>query len=301
MRFLVFSLLLLPAAAQQSQIDTYTYDANGRRVLDSQLARGEQRLRNLNGRVAPVEKVEEKVLSEDSTGRVVEKTIRSFDANGNPLPAQRIRTTERKQSDGSRTTDTEIFAGNINGGFSLTERSQAVERKSGDRTSIETQVSRPTINGSFETVEKRSATIVKTGDKTNEEALTYRRDPNGSFYAAVREVKETEKIDTRTVENSTTYIQGERRQLELAGQTVSEITRRADGSETRQVSIFGTSSPGRPATGQPTLREQQIIEKSKTAGGAVETFSIRRPAVDNPNALGPARKISEKVCTGPCQ
>mgnify|MGYP003345970286 CR=1 FL=1 len=68
---IVFSLLLLPAAAQQSQIDTYTYDANGRRVLDSQLARGEQRLRNLNGRVAPVEKVEEKILSEDSTGRVV--------------------------------------------------------------------------------------------------------------------------------------------------------------------------------------------------------------------------------------
>lgn len=301
MRFLVFTLLLIPAAAQQSQVDTYTYDANGRRVLDSQLARGEQRLRNLNGRVAPIEKVEEKVLSDDSAGRVVEKTIRSFDANGNPLPAQRIRTTERKQPDGTKTTDTEIFAGNINGGLSLTERSQAVERKSGDRTTIETQVARPTINGSFETVEKRSATIVKTGDKTNEEAFTYRRDANGGFYAAVRELKETEKKDNRTVENATTYIQGERRQLELAGQTVSEITRRADGSETRQVSIFGTSSPGRPATGQPTLREQQIVEKSKTASGAVETFSIRRPAVDNPNALGPARKISEKICTGICQ
>jgi hypothetical protein len=49
------------------------------------------------------------------------------------------------------------------------------------------------------------------------------------------------------------------------------------------------------------LREQQIIEKNKTANGLVERLSIRRPAVDNPKALGPVQRISEKVCTGPCQ
>ena len=37
------------------------------------------------------------------------------------------------------------------------------------------------------------------------------------------------------------------------------------------------------------------------SGIAVETFSIRRPAVDDPNVLGPLQKISEKLCTGPCQ
>jgi hypothetical protein len=49
------------------------------------------------------------------------------------------------------------------------------------------------------------------------------------------------------------------------------------------------------------LREQQLIEKSQTATGTAETLSIRRPAVDNPNALGPAQKINERVCTGTCQ
>jgi hypothetical protein len=87
----------------------------------------------------------------------------------------------------------------------------------------------------------------------------------------------------------------------LAGQTTAQTTRRPDGSESRQVNVFGTGLPGRPDTGQAVLREQQIIEKNKTATGVVETFSVRRPAVDNPNALGPAQKIAEKVCTGPCQ
>jgi hypothetical protein len=157
------------------------------------------------------------------------------------------------------------------------------------------------LNGGLDTVEKRSTTIVKTGEKTSEDTLTYRKDASGSFFTAARAVKESETKAGRTVENTATYISGERRQLELSGQTVAETVKRADGSESKQISVFGMNAPGRPATGQPALREQQLIEKNKTAGGIVETLSVRRPAVDNPNALGPAQKISEKVCTGPCQ
>jgi hypothetical protein len=306
MRDFVFLLLVVPAFGQAvSQTETYTFDASGRRVLDSrQMTRNgtsEQRVENLNGRSAPIEKVEERVLRQDSTGRVVERMIRPFDANGNPLPPQKIRITEKKGTDGTKAIDTEVFQGNINGGFSLAERRQALERTAGDRTTVETQIARPTINGSLDTVEKKSATIVKTGDKTQEDVLTYRRDTSGSFYAAAREVKESDKKDGRVVETSATYVSGERRQLELAGQTVAETVKQADGSETKQVSIFGMNAPGRPATGKAVLREQQIIEKNKTAGGVVERLSIRRPAVDNPSALGPAQRISEKVCTGPCQ
>ncbi|HUR20177.1 MAG TPA: hypothetical protein VMZ90_05165, partial [Vicinamibacterales bacterium] len=111
----------------------------------------------------------------------------------------------------------------------------------------------------------------------------------------------TEKKHGVVVENTATYMSGERRQLELVGQTVTESKKKADGSETKLVSVFGMAAPGRPATGQPVLREQQIIEKTPAAGGAVEILSIRRPALDNPNVLGPVQKISEKVCTGPCQ
>ena len=308
MRYLALFVVLIPASAQQpprSQTDVYTYDANGARVLASQQVAGpggtEQRVRNMNGRVAPMEQVEEKVISDDANGRVVEKLVRPFDANGAPQPPQRIRITERKQPDGAKSIDTQVFHGNINGGFSLTERSQALERTTDGRVTIETQVARPTLNGGLDTVEKRSSTIVTAGEKVNADTLTYRRDNNGTFYAAAREVKETDNKNGVTVENTANYISGERRQLELVGQTVAETTKRADGSETRQVNVFGTGAPGRPATGQAVLREQQIIEKTKTATGVVETFSVRRPAVDNPNALGPAQKIAEKVCTGPCR
>jgi hypothetical protein len=263
--------------------------------------RSEQLVLNMNGRVAPLEKVEEKVLSDNGRERVVEKTIRPFDPNGTPQPPQRVRITERKEADGAKSTETQVFQGNINGGFSLWERSQSTERTSNGRTTIETQVARPTLNGGLDTVEKRSSTILKTGEKSNEDTLTYRRDASGTFYPAVRAVKETEKKDGRIVENTATYVSGDRRQLELAGQTVVETTLRADGSETKQVNVFGTGAPGRPATGQAVLREQQIIEKTKTAGGVVETLSIRRPAVDDSKVLGPLQKISEKVCTGPCQ
>ncbi len=310
MRYLVyFSLLVTPMlgqpAAAPSRTDVYTYDANGRRELASQQVTaggaGEQLVRNMNGRLAPLEKVEEKVLSEDSTGRVVEKIVRPYDANGNPQPVQRIRITERKEAGGVKNIETQVYQGNINGGFSLAERRQAVERASDGRVTTETQIARPTLNGGLETLEKRTSTVVTAGAKTSEDTLTYRRDTNGSFYPAAREVKETEKKDGRTVENTATYISSERRELVLTGQTVAETAQRADGSETRQVSVFGMNAPGRPATGQPVLREQQIIEKSKTAGGMVETLSVRRPNVDNPNSLGPVQKIAERVCTGPCQ
>ncbi|MBI2686385.1 MAG: hypothetical protein HYX27_08720 [Acidobacteria bacterium] len=308
MRNLVLLLAALPAAAQQparSQTETYTYDANGQRTFAGRQVAGEggsEHLgRNINGRVAPLEKVEEKVLTDNGQERVIEKTIRPYDANGAALPAQRIRTTERKQSDGSKNVETQVFLGNINGGFSLYEKTESTERTANGRVTVETQVARPTLNGNLDTVEKRSSTIVKTADKTSEDTLTYRRDTSGNFYAAARAVKETEKKAGRMVENTATYISGDRRQLELSGQVLSETTTRADGSESKQVNVYGMNAPGRPATGQPVLREQQIIEKNKTTNGAVETFSIRRPAVDNPNALGPAQKISEKVCTGPCQ
>lgn len=308
MRYLGLLLVLSGAVVAQappSQTNVYTYDGAGNRTLASQQVAGaglaEQRTRNLNGRLAPLEKVEEKVLRDDGVSRVVEKIIRPFDANGAPQPPQRIVQTETRQPDGAKSVETQVFQGNINGGYSLTERSQGLERSAGGRVTIETQVARPTLNGALETLEKRTSTITTSGESTNEETLTYRRDTNGSFYPAVRLVKEAARKDDRTVENAATYISGDRRQLELAGQTVTETTRRPDGSETRQVNVFGTAAPGRPATGKPTLREQQIIERSKTASGAVEILSVRRPAVDNPNALGPAQKISEKVCTGPCQ
>ncbi|HEU0121087.1 MAG TPA: hypothetical protein VFQ91_11230 [Bryobacteraceae bacterium] len=308
MRRLALLLSIIPAAGQPSppsRTSVYTYDANGQRTLAGQQISGaggsEQLVRNMNGRIAPLEQVEEKVISENGVERIVEKTVRPFDAAGGAQPGQKIRITESKRPDGSKIVDTQIYQGNINGGFSLTERSRATERKEGARLVVDTLIDRATINGALETVEKRAATTTIAGAKTTEDTLVYRKDTSGTFYAAARSVKEVEKRDGHVTENTANYAAGAQRQMELVGQTVTETRQEANGSETRKTSVYGMNAPGRPAAGQPVLREQQITERNKTATGTVETFSIRRPAVDNPNSLGPAQKISEKICTGPCQ
>jgi len=296
MRTCAILILATLQASAQSETNTYTFDANGHRALESTQSSGVQSIRSINGRIAPLEKVEEKVLSDDANGKVIERIIRPYDPTGNPGPAQKIRITERKNADGSLATETQIFNANINGSFALTEKSEALTKTSGNQTTTEVQIARPTLNGGLSTVERKNTTITKNGENENADTLVYRRDNNGSFYNAVREVRQTEKRDGRTIENTATYLSGQ-----LTAQTIAETTKRADGSETKQVNIYGLTATGRPNGSQPVLREQQVIETAKTATGTSETLSIRRPAVDNPNSLGPAQKISERVCTGKCQ
>jgi hypothetical protein len=307
MRYCVLALLSTLLTAQQpqsSQTTVYTFGVNGQRQVDSMASRnggGEQRVPSANGGTAPIEKVQQSVLRDDASGKVIERVVRPFDANGNPLPAMKTVVTEQTLADGSKRVETLLYRSDLNGRFSLSERTGAVTRVEGGNTVTEVQVGRPTLHGSVETIERATRTTTKTGDRTVEDTLTYRRDASGTFYAAAREVKETDKKNGRVHENTATYSADGSRKLELNGQTVSEIVPLQDGGESRQVNIYGLNAPGRPASSQPVLREQQLIEKTKTATGTVETLSIRRPAVDNPNALGPVAKISEKVCTGSCQ
>jgi hypothetical protein len=293
--------LTISAFAQPSETSSYTYDSNGRRVLESVSRNGGQAIPSINGRIAPLEKVEEKVISDDSTGKVIERTIRPFDPTGNPGPPQKLRIAERKAADGSVTVETQVYHANVSGSFALVERSNATTRKTGDQTVTDVQIARPTLNGSLDTVERRNSTVTKSGENESADTTTYRRDSNGSFYAAVREVKQTEKAGGKVVENTSTYLATGGRQMQLDGQTVAEITKKADGSEVRQVSIYGVNLPGRPVGTTPVLREVQTIEKAKTTSGTVESTLVRRPSIDNPKSLGPATKINERVCTGACQ
>jgi hypothetical protein len=290
---------------QSSTTRTYTFDANGTRQLASEgtTANGSsaQAVQNLNGGLSPIEKVEERVLREDAAGRVIERIIRPYDANGQAGSPQKVQIEERKRPDGSKSIETQVYYGNISGGFSLAEKTTSVARTAGNVETIETQVARPTVNGSVELVERKQARI-EVGDKTKQELLTVeRRDANGNFLPALREVKQTQQQNGKTIETVTEYIAGSSGQLQLNGQSVAETQRRTDGTEIRQVTIFGMSSPGRPNSDRPQLREQQIIEKRTANGQTIESLSIRRPAVDNPANLGPAQRISEKVCTGACK
>jgi hypothetical protein len=69
------------------------------------------------------------------------------------------------------------------------------------------------------------------------------------------------------------------------------------------VNIFGQNAPGivDASNGKMKLYEQQIIEQRPGSGNSVvETLSVRRPTVSDPNALGPTKQISETICKGKC-
>ncbi len=308
MRVLLFALcgVVVLQGQEGSTTRTFTFDTNGNRqlILESSVAKGSksESVGNLNGGLSPVEKTEERVIKDDATGRVVERITRRYDGNGQPGPPEKLQIEERKNADGSKTIETQLFKGNLSGGFTMTEKTTAVARKLGNVETIDTQVARPNLNGGIELIERKQARI-ETGDKTKQEALTVeRRDTNGTFRTTLKEVKQTREASGTTIENSAQYIANPATgQLQLNAQSVAELRKRPDGSETKQLSVYGMNAPGRPNSDQPQLREQQLIEKRTANGQTVESTSIRRPNVEDPNVLGPAQKVSETVCTGACK
>ena len=127
----------------------------------------------------------------DSGGiKVVERTIKRYDANGNPGPAERVTIEQKKQPDGSVQTSTTTSRGNINGGFQLAERATALTRTNGNRTETSTSVERPTLNGSFDVIEKSEQAIVVSGPKTTENVTVLTRDANGRLAETTRKTRE---------------------------------------------------------------------------------------------------------------
>ena len=115
-RFIVSTIAsaVLLSAQQSSVTNTTAVDINGRRVAEGPAVvhsksdgRSEttELLQSVNGRMVPVQRVQERVLREDSSGRVVERVIRQFDQTGNPTaPAKEI-IEEQKRPDGSSTSE----------------------------------------------------------------------------------------------------------------------------------------------------------------------------------------------------
>ena len=61
--------------------------SNGPQVISTKTATGSEiteMRQSVNGRMVPLERVEEKVLRDDASGRLVERIIHRYDAQGNP-------------------------------------------------------------------------------------------------------------------------------------------------------------------------------------------------------------------------
>src|SRR5438046_5783959 len=103
---LAFGATLLAQQAER-QTSSWTIDSSGRRVEGSRYTAaespgGSQRVetqQSINGRMAPIQSSEDRVLRQDSQSKVVERVIRKYDATGNLGRPIKVRIEETKNPD----------------------------------------------------------------------------------------------------------------------------------------------------------------------------------------------------------
>jgi hypothetical protein len=305
---LVFSAVL---ARPQSATTTYTKDINGNRAdgptfiaagtaSDSERT---ERFQSINGRQVPLEQTVDRVVREDANGKVTERILRKFNANGQLASTERMLIEENKLPGGGSTVRQTTYRSDVNGGSQEAQRQTIETRVNGSTSTVSTVTDRPSLNGSFETVEKRSA--ITEGPAANQHTTesVYRRDGAGGFQEMLRYVKTSSKANDTTTETTANYEPGVTGQLQLASQSESTSTKRPDGTEVTQTNLFANTVVGRLQDTNSPMRvlEQQIVERrANPDGSVVETLSVRRPTASDPNRLGELQKLSETVCKGQC-
>ncbi len=300
--------LAVPLLAAAQTVDTYTYNGNGERVPGAQIVIGAdsrtERVQSINGRTVPIERVEEHVLRSDANGKVTERIIHRYNPEGQPVDGERIVIEEQIRPDGSTVVRANTYQSDLNGNARLVERSTAETRKTATGHTSDITVDKPSVNGSLEMAERRVVAELTSGTATTEDTTVYRRDENGQFFAASKQAVERTMNGNETQESITRYeAMNPASRLTLSGVTLKKATKRTDGGESVVVDVYGTSTPGlaNSDTGKPRLREQQVIEREPRGNQVVETLSVRRPSVADPDRLGPAHRVSETVCTGKCK
>jgi hypothetical protein len=276
------------------------------RTVDEKTGTGSTRMqltRNANGREIPIQSVEERVVSDAGGVRVVERTIRRYDANGMPGPPERERIETAKERDGSVRTTTTLLRGDINGTMQVAERSTALTRETQGGSSTTVTVERPTLNASFNVIERREETsrTVAPG-KSTETVVTQRPDPNGRMVDIGRRTAERTSTPAGTIENVAEYETAATGQMQLMRQVVTRAVTAPDGVSRREVDTFEPSTAGRAAAAgaAPQLTKRQIIETRPTPTGTVETISAAFPLESDPGRVGALRQVEQNVCTGDC-
>ncbi len=258
---------------------------------------------SVNGNLVPAQTVQERVLSDDGRKRVVEREIKLYDANGNALPAERVRIEEDKQPSGAVTTRMSVFRADINGNLSLAERSVKETRSAGSSTQTTETVERPSINGSVEAAEKRATTVQIGNDQETRSTVVYKKDQNGQFYEAVKKVGESRKTSAGIVDNESTF-ENYGGKYRLVDQTVRRTVKNANGNEQVEENLYRETVPGLAPQGEtqaPQLVQQRLITRQASAGGLSETVDVRRTSPSQPDRLGSPVRESQSVCTGKCK
>lgn len=306
MKYCSIFLLAGALAAAQSATTTYTTDINGNRVDASTTLANAERTevsRSINGRLVPLEQTEERVLSEDASGKVTETVTRKYAPTGQLMSTERVVTDAQKLAGGGSKVKATTYRSDVNGQMQEAQRTTKESHIQGATTYAETVVERPTLNDAFQAIEKRSEVTDTADGASHGQETVYRRSGNGDFYEALRHVTEERKTGDQTTVHTAYYEPDATGALQLARQNVSTTTKQPDGTEVTEVNLYARSVPGVVQnSGAPEqLQEQQVIQRGKGPDGAVvETLSVRRPTISDPGRLGGLQKISETVCKGKC-
>jgi len=299
---------MLFAQTGSQQAGGWSTDANGNRVEGPRYTAVEspsgsqkvETLRSINGRMVPVQATEDKVLQQDSQRKVVERMIRKYDADGKPGPPIKVRIEETKGPNGSTTIQSTAYEADLNGNMQLFERSTTQVRK-GATTETSTTVERANLNGSLAPVERSQSVERATGNGSQVESTTYRRDLNGNFTPAVQEVKKISKSGNEETTDAAHYELGPDGKLVLTTRAIDRVKTNADGSQVADTEVYSKFSAGRAGDAnadQPRLQEQIHRERTPGPGGVViETTSVRARLPNDPSRFGALEKVSQTTYT----
>jgi len=299
-------------ATPQSSTTTYTKDLNGNRAEGQSFTTNgtpndgdrTERFQSINGRQVPLEQTVDRVVSQDANGKVTERIVKKFNRDGQLASTERVMIEEIKVPGGSSSVRETTYRSDANGTSREAERKTIETKVSGSTTTASTVIDRPTLNGSMETVEKRSAVTEGPADNQHTTESVYRPALSGGFQEALRYVTTTSKANDATKETKADYEPGLDGRLQLASQSESTSSKRPDGTEVTETNLFAKTVAGVLQDNNAAMRvkEQQVVQRrTNPDGSVVETLSVRRPSVSDPNRLGDLQKLSETVCKGKCQ
>ncbi|MBI1789518.1 MAG: hypothetical protein HYR60_18440, partial [Acidobacteria bacterium] len=236
-----------------------------------------------------------------SNGRVIERTVRRYDPGGGDGRPDIVRIEERRNPDGSLTVQAVTYRSDLNGNKQVVERVTTDTRK-GAAVETTTVVERPSINGGLQTSERTQSVERASGNSTQTEATTYRADASGNLYPAAREVKVVEKSGNLEKTDSARYEPGSSGRMELSARTVGKVKTNPDGSQVEEIEVYGRRMAFNASdveAAAPRLQQQIVTQRSAPGPGnvVVEKTSVRGRLPADPSRFGDYEEVTKVTRT----
>ena len=286
----------------------WTIDASGHRVEGPLYAVTEsptggertETVQSINGRMIPVQSTEDRVVSQNSTNKVTERVIRKYDPNGNLGQPIKVRIEETKNPDGSTTIRSSAYEADLNGNQQLFERSTTEVRKNGATTETSIFVERGGAGG-LAPYERTNSVERQSGNGSQLESNTYRRDVNGNFTPYSQDTRQTTKSGNEQTTDTAHYELGADGRMALYSRAIDRSKTNPDGSQVTDTDVYSRFSVGKTGdvnASEPRLQEQSHRQLTPGPNGSViETTSVRARLPSDQSRFGQYETVSKVTHT----